>query len=186
MFFAFAGATVIYFITATFFLPETKGKTLEEIESHFSRASKEAGLDRGFWPMWPNLVGRICSRPLIAISVHGRIRAVMRMKIPSTTTSPKKLGEAMTKSGSQSVASAFQRINARIEAARRLARRDAFPPPSFDKQADPEVVEEVKWIKPTNPLGAAVWSHDGLICTGEIYKNIVKMTFAKGASLDDP
>ena len=54
------------------------------------------------------------------------------------------------------------------------------------KQADPEVVEEVKWIKPTNPLGVAVWSHNGLICTGEIYKNAVKMTFPKGASLDDP
>jgi hypothetical protein len=54
------------------------------------------------------------------------------------------------------------------------------------KQADPEVVEEVKWIKPTNPLGVAVWSHNGLICTGEIYKNAVKMTFPSGASLDDP
>jgi hypothetical protein len=54
------------------------------------------------------------------------------------------------------------------------------------KQADPEVVEEVKWIKPTNPLGVAVWSHDGLICTGEVYKNAVKMTFPKGATLDDP
>jgi hypothetical protein len=54
------------------------------------------------------------------------------------------------------------------------------------KQADPEVVEEVKWIKPSNPLGVAVWSHNGLICTGEIYKNAVKMTFPSGASLDDP
>ncbi len=54
------------------------------------------------------------------------------------------------------------------------------------KQADPKVVEEVKWIKPSNPLGVAVWSHDGLICTGEIYKNAVMMTFPRGASLDDP
>ena len=54
------------------------------------------------------------------------------------------------------------------------------------KQADPKAVEEVKWIKPTNPLGTAVWSHDGLICTCEIYKNAVKMTFSRGASLDDP
>ena len=53
------------------------------------------------------------------------------------------------------------------------------------KQADPEVVEEWKWVKPTNP-GTPVWSHDGLICTGETYKNIVKMTFAKGAALEDP
>ena len=53
------------------------------------------------------------------------------------------------------------------------------------KQADPEVVEEWKWVKPTNP-GTPVWSHAGIICTGETYKSAVKMTFAKGASLDDP
>ena len=53
------------------------------------------------------------------------------------------------------------------------------------KQADPEVVEEWKWVKPTNP-GTPVWSHAGMICTGETYKNVVKMTFAKGASLEDP
>ena len=55
------------------------------------------------------------------------------------------------------------------------------------RQADPEVVEEVKWRKPSNSmLGVPVWSHDGIICTGETYKNIVKMTFAKGAALADP
>jgi hypothetical protein len=53
------------------------------------------------------------------------------------------------------------------------------------KQADPEVVEEVKWKKPSNP-GVPVWSHDGMICTGETYKSVVKLTFAKGASLEDP
>ena len=53
------------------------------------------------------------------------------------------------------------------------------------KAADPEVVEEWKWVKPTNP-GTPVWSHDGGICTGEAYKNVVKLTFFKGASLDDP
>src|SRR4051794_17673450 len=53
------------------------------------------------------------------------------------------------------------------------------------KQADPEVVEEWKWVKPTNP-GTPVWSHAGMICTGETYKSVVKMTFAKGASLEDP
>ena len=53
------------------------------------------------------------------------------------------------------------------------------------KQADPEVVEEWKWVKPTHP-GTPVWSHDGIICTGETYKNVVKMTFARGASLLDP
>jgi hypothetical protein len=53
------------------------------------------------------------------------------------------------------------------------------------KQADPDVVEEWKWVKPTNP-GTPVWSHDGIICTGETYKDKVKLTFAKGASLGDP
>src|SRR5262249_20194219 len=53
------------------------------------------------------------------------------------------------------------------------------------KQADPEIVEEWKWAKATSP-GTPVWSHDGIICTGETYKNIVKMTFAKGAALKDP
>ena len=53
------------------------------------------------------------------------------------------------------------------------------------KQADPDVVEEWKWVKPTTP-GTPVWSHDGIICTGESYKSVVKLTFAKGASLKDP
>lgn len=54
------------------------------------------------------------------------------------------------------------------------------------RQADPQVVEEVKWRKPTNPSGVPVWSHDGIICTGEIYKDKVKLTFAGGAALEDP
>jgi len=52
--------------------------------------------------------------------------------------------------------------------------------------ADPEVVEGVKWRKPSNPLGVPVWEHGGIICTGETYKDKVKLTFAYGASLDDP
>ena len=53
------------------------------------------------------------------------------------------------------------------------------------KDADPDVVEEWKWVKATSP-GTPVWSHDGIICTGESYKKVVKLTFAKGASLKDP
>jgi hypothetical protein len=53
------------------------------------------------------------------------------------------------------------------------------------KEADPDVVEEVKWVKATSP-GTPTWSHDGIICTGETYKSVVKLTFAKGASLKDP
>ena len=54
------------------------------------------------------------------------------------------------------------------------------------KQADPAVTEELKWRKPTNPAGVPVWSHDGMICTGETYKDKVKLTFANGASIEDP
>ena len=55
------------------------------------------------------------------------------------------------------------------------------------KQADPDMIEEIKWRKPSNGMqGVPVWSHAGIICTGETYKNAVKMTFAKGASLPDP
>jgi hypothetical protein len=95
------------------------------------------------------------------------------------------VSEAMKKSGSQRVRSASRLIDERIRElgdwrGEMLSRLRALI-----KQADPNVVEEVKWIKPTNPLGTAVWSHDGLICTGEIYKNAVKMTFPRGASLDD-
>jgi hypothetical protein len=55
------------------------------------------------------------------------------------------------------------------------------------KEADPDVVEEVKWRKPSNGmLGVPVWEHDGIICTGETYKDYVKLTFAKGAALEDP
>ncbi len=54
-------------------------------------------------------------------------------------------------------------------------------------QADPEVIEEVKWRKPSNGMmGVPLWSHDGIVCTGETYKAAVKLTFAKGAALADP
>ena len=79
-----------------------------------------------------------------------------------------------------------QLINARIAAlgdwrGETLARLRALI-----KEADPEVVEQVKWRKPSNPLGVPVWEHAGIICTGETYKDKVKLTFAKGAALDDP
>lgn len=52
--------------------------------------------------------------------------------------------------------------------------------------ADPEIVEEAKWRKPSNPAGVPTWSREGIICTGETYKDKVKLTFAHGAALDDP
>ena len=54
------------------------------------------------------------------------------------------------------------------------------------READPEVVEAVKWAKPSNPSGVATWEHAGIICTGEVYKAYVKLTFAHGAALPDP
>ena len=54
------------------------------------------------------------------------------------------------------------------------------------KEADPRVIEEMKWAKASNPTGVPVWSHDGMICTGETYKDAVKLTFAQGAALKDP
>jgi hypothetical protein len=86
----------------------------------------------------------------------------------------------MKKSGSQRVESGSRLIDARIRElgdwrGEMLSRLRALI-----QQADPKVVEEWKW------MGTPVWSHDGLICTGETYKSVVKMTFAKGASLDDP
>jgi hypothetical protein len=54
------------------------------------------------------------------------------------------------------------------------------------RQADPDIVEAVKWRKPSNPNGVPVWEHDGIVCTGETYKDKVKLTFASGAALEDP
>jgi len=54
------------------------------------------------------------------------------------------------------------------------------------READPGVVEAVKWVKPSNPSGVPVWEHAGIICTGEVYKAYIKLTFAQGAALDDP
>jgi hypothetical protein len=93
-----------------------------------------------------------------------------------------------TKSGSkeaQGRGSASHRIDARIKELNDWRGDMLARVRSLIKQADPEVVEEWKWVKPTNP-GTPVWSHNGIICTGETYKDKVKITFAKGASLPDP
>jgi hypothetical protein len=94
----------------------------------------------------------------------------------------------MTKSGSQEgkgEASPSQLIEARIKELSDWRGETLARVRTLIKQADPEVVEEWKWVKPTNP-GIPVWSHNGGICTGETYKNAVKLTFFKGASLEDP
>src|SRR5207248_6329330 len=95
-----------------------------------------------------------------------------------------------TKSGSKEGKggdSPSQRIDARIKEPSDWRGETLARIRMLIKQADPEAVEEVKWRKPSNAMaGVPVWSHDGIICTGETYKNVVKLTFAKGAALKDP
>jgi hypothetical protein len=91
----------------------------------------------------------------------------------------------MTNGGSRESKSPSQQIDARIEELGDWRGEMLGKVRGIIKEADPDVVEEWKWVKSTSP-GTPVWSHDGIICTGETYKNAVKMTFAKGASLEDP
>ena len=86
----------------------------------------------------------------------------------------------MKQTGSQETKSPSQLIDARIKELGDWRGKMLSRLRTLVKEADPEVVEEWKW------RGVPVWSHDGLICTGETYKNVVKMTFAKGAALADP
>ena len=85
----------------------------------------------------------------------------------------------MKKSESPKTKSPSQRIDARVKELGDWRGKMLSQLRALVKEADPEIVEEWKWANP-------VWSHDGLICTGETYKNVVKMTFAKGAALKDP
>ena len=91
----------------------------------------------------------------------------------------------MKKNSAQNVESPAQLIDARIKELGDWRGKTLSRLRSLIKQADPEVVEEWKWRKPSHP-GVPVWSHHGGICTGETYKSVVKLTFFKGASLKDP
>jgi hypothetical protein len=91
----------------------------------------------------------------------------------------------MTKSSAHEAESPAQQIDARIEELGDWRGKTLSRLRGLIKEADPDVVEEWKWRKASNP-GVPVWSHQGIICTGETYKSVVKLTFFKGASLDDP
>ena len=93
--------------------------------------------------------------------------------------------DVVAKSAPQSPGSPSESIDARIRELGDWRGQTLSRLRALIKQADPEVVEEWKWVKPTSG-GTAVWSHVGGICTGEVYKNVVKLTFFKGASLEDP
>jgi hypothetical protein len=92
----------------------------------------------------------------------------------------------MKRSGSRKGRSPSQLIDARIEELDDWRGAMLARVRRLIHEADPDVVEEVKWRKSSNPAGVPVWSHEGIICTGETYKDKVKLTFAKGASLADP
>jgi len=104
------------------------------------------------------------------------------MKKATTTMKIRKSGTKDGKGGGSS----SRPVDARIKESSDWRGETLARVRTLIRQADPEVVEEVKWRKPSNPGGVPVWSHDGIICTGETYKNVVKLTFARGASLDDP
>jgi hypothetical protein len=91
----------------------------------------------------------------------------------------------MAKNGEKKDESPSQLIDARIKELGDWRGETLSKVRCLIKEADPEVVEDWKWVKPTNP-GTPVWSHNGGICTGETYKSVVKLTFFKGASLADP
>src|SRR5687767_3284858 len=91
----------------------------------------------------------------------------------------------MEESDSNEDQSAPERIDARIAELGDWRGETLSRMRTLIKDADPDVVEEVKWVKPTS-AGTPTWSHDGIICTGETYKSVVKLTFAKGAALNDP
>ncbi len=86
----------------------------------------------------------------------------------------------------KSANSTSEEINAKIAAAADWRGEMLAHVRKLIHEADPEVVEDMKWQKPSNPAGVPVWSHTGILCTGEIYMDKVKLTFAKGASLSDP
>ena len=115
-------------------------------------------------------------------------RGAIRGLAPSERQQPmKKTTTAMKKAKSVTEeASPSRLIDARIKAMGDWRGETLARVRALIREADPDVVEEVKWRKPSNPFGVPVWEHDGIICTGETYKAVVKLTFAEGAALKDP
>jgi hypothetical protein len=94
--------------------------------------------------------------------------------------------KAARKSAGKAAASPSALIDARIAALGDWRGETLARVRTIIRQADPAIAEDVKWRKPTNPSGVPVWGYAGILCTGETYKDKVKLTFAKGAALDDP
>jgi hypothetical protein len=119
----------------------------------------------------------------------GTSRASKPLKSATNSKSPPKAG-AKAKPGAEakraSESAASRRIDERIRSLGDWRGETLAEVRRLIHEADPEIVEECKWVKPSNPLGVPVWSHAGIVCTGEAYKQAVKLTFARGASLEDP
>lgn len=111
---------------------------------------------------------------------------------PKTKPTPRarvpRASAAKPKAGAKSVAAktGSKRIDERIRALGDWRGKTLSEVRRIILAADPEIVEECKWVKVSNPLGVPVWSHGGIVCTGEAYKQVVKLTFARGAALPDP
>ena len=110
-----------------------------------------------------------------------------KAKRPSRASKPRKLATKSKSPQHSAGKHASQLIDPRIRTLRDWREDTLDHMRALILEADPEMIEERKWKKPSNGMkGVPVWSHDGIVCTGETYKNAVKLTFAKGASLPDP
>ena len=135
--------------------------------------------------MWDKQKGRIMTERM----AQGTSRASKPRKSAAKSKSPPKAG-AKAKPGAEAKRAnenaASRLIDERIRSLGGWRAETLAEVRRLIHEADPDIVEECKWIKPTNPSGVPVWSHAGIVCTGEAYKQVVKLTFARGASLEDP
>ncbi len=121
---------------------------------------------------------------------NSRAKSVSRASKPAAKAKSPPKARAKAKPGANAAGiteqAASQRIDARIRSLGDWRGETLAEVRRMIHEAEPEIVEECKWVKPTNSWGVPVWSHAGIVCTGETYKQVVKLTFARGASLKDP
>ena len=110
-----------------------------------------------------------------------------RHVVPKTKSSEPKAGaKAKPRAAAKRAAGASRQVDQKIQSLGGWRAETLAEIRRLIHEAAPDIVEDCKWIKPSNPLGVPVWSHAGIVCTGEAYKQVVKLTFARGASLMDP
>jgi hypothetical protein len=143
----------------------------------------------GHWPSTPAFAAGANDSSAISAQPHAMNQVILPGRVEASML-PAYLTEASYQRFGPpdiigQVASGSEQVDERIDALGDWRGELLSQIRSLIKEADPDVVEEVKWAKASSP-GVPVWSHDGMICTGESYKDKVKLTFAKGASLEDP